>query len=252
MENLWPVELLADVSWESPWHLIDAQVAALSQSTKGLVQGELRRREIPLVRSMFMFIFPTDQPMKGYEFMAIRSPNEESFPLALEVYHLGERNRIWQARNPGELKRALTKIFQNESTIRIIRLLAHEAIPVDAPASIAEEHPTLQPQRGLEGSEAAPSMPTESESARSIAVGGLIRGNGESFATVNLLGISGFLHEDELRALTMKPDANGSAVRTFNGRYIVTLSFFESVKMTLTYSELKVLQNEVRNSLLCT
>ena len=251
MENLWPVEVLSDVSWaDSPWGLIDAQVAALSQSTKGLVHCELRRRETPSGRSMFMFIFPTDQPMKGYEFMAIRSPEEEGFPLALEVYHLGEGHRIRQARNAGELRRALMKIFQDEATLRIIRLLAREVAPGES--SDVEGRSSLQPQGDREDPEAAPSYPTASESARPFAVGGLIQDGSKSFATVHLLGIGGFLHEDELRRLVMKPDVKGSAVGTFNGRYIVTVSFLDSVKMTLTSGELKVLQNEVRNSLGCT
>lgn len=248
MENLWPVELLSDASWsDSPWGLIHAQVAALIQSTKGLVHCELRQRETPLGRSMFMFIFPADQPMKGYEFMAIRSPEEEGFPLALEVYHLGESHRIRQARNVGELRRTLMKIFQDEATLRIIRLLAREAAPEES--LDVDGHPSSKPPNSREGSETESSLLTASESARPIAVGGLIQEGGKSFATVNLLGIGGFLHEDELRRLVMKPDVKDSAVGTFNGRYIVTLSFQGSVKMTLTSSELKVLQNGVRNSL---
>lgn len=127
MENLWPVDLLSELSpSDSGWDLLEAQAVAISQATKGLVQGELRRRTTTIGRSSALCLFPTDQPMKGYEFMAIRSPGE-SFPLALEVFHLGESRRIWQIRDSIELKRVLRKIFTDEATSRIVRTLAREA-----------------------------------------------------------------------------------------------------------------------------
>ncbi|MBC7704122.1 MAG: hypothetical protein H7274_09320 [Rhodoferax sp.] len=248
MENLWPVELLSGASWgDSSWSLIHAQAAALSQSTNGLVQGELRPRESPLGKSMFMYMFPTDQPMKGYEFMAVRSPQAEGFPLSLEVFHLGESHRIWQARNEGELRRALTKILHHEATLRIVKLLAGEAVSVKS--SDDEGEHCIQSCDSLEESEVDSSRHMTTESARPIAIGGLIQADGKSFATVSLLGIAGFVHEDELRRLVMKPDIKGSAVSTFNDRYIVTITFLDAVKMALNSHELKVLQNEVQNSL---
>jgi len=180
--------------------------------------------------------------------MAVRSAGED-FPLAIEVFHLGEDLRITHVRNESELRRTLIKILGRPETIRIVRSLASEAAAVraiqvngggDAAPSPADNQP-IEGDRPYEDS-----SPT---TARPIAIGGLINEQGVRFATVTLLGIAGFVRLEELRKLVMRPDLRGSAIQSLNGRFVVTTSFADSVKMTLSADELKVLQNGVRQAL---
>lgn len=249
MENLWPVDLLSEfTSSDSDWRLLEVQAIAISQATMGLVQGELRRRETSIGRSSSLLLFPTDQPTKGYEFMAIRSSGE-TFPLVLEVFHLDESHRIWQVRDPSELKRVLREIFTHEGTSRIVRLLAQEAQGARS-LRIHDDRTRAKQTEGKSATDTTErSRYAQDDPLRSISVGGLIDQNGKSFAAVILLGTAGFLSEAELQKLVMEPDARGSAVNALNDRFVLTVSFLGSVKMTLSAEELKVLRNQVQQVL---
>jgi len=238
MENLWPVDLITPLlADEGDWCIFEEQTAALYQASRGLVQGEMRRRETTVGRSSYMFVWPAEQPTKGYEFMAVRSEGS-AFPLAIEVFHLGETQRVWRARDLKDLKKVLRAIFGHPSTARIIRLLADESV-IAKGAVVAEEaqmetNVSIQPTR---------------EIPRPIAVGGLINQDGMRFATVNLLGASGFVEKRQLERIVLKPDSKSSAITSLNGKYVVDISFMDSVRLTLTADELKVLQSEGRRSL---
>jgi hypothetical protein len=249
MENFWPVNLLSEHdSGDADWSLFEAQAAAISDATRGLVQGELRRHVMPIGRASSIFIWPTGQRVKGYEFMAIRA-EQEGFPLVLEVYHLGDSHRISRARDAAELKRALHKIFDNDATRRIVRLLANEASQAQAVRIDVDRAEVEQPEAEAASGTATPTSRTDDSASRPIAVGGLIHREGESYAQVNLLGIASFLSEQELRKVVVKPDARGSAVSSMNGRFVVTVKFMDSVKFTLSEDELKILKNEVQRVL---
>ncbi len=173
MENFWPVNLLSEHdSGDADWSLFEAQAAAISDATRGLVQGELRRHVMPIGRASSIFIWPTGQRVKGYEFMAIRA-EQEGFPLVLEVYHLGDSHRISRARDAAELKRALHKIFDNDATRRIVRLLANEASQAQAVRIDVGRAEVEQPEaEAASGTTTTTSRPDDSAS-RPIAVGGL-------------------------------------------------------------------------------
>jgi len=250
VENLWPIELITPLpKVASDWDVFEAQAVAIEQASMGLVQGEVRHREAMIGRSSSMFLFPTAQPTKGYEFMAIRSAGED-FPLAVEVFHLGEAKRIWRALNASELKRVLRKIFAHEETSRIVRSLAQESMRIHPNVSSGELDPLAgNTTIGPDAENELPPKNSTREPSRPIAVGGLLREGDVSFATINLLGVSGYMKEDELKRLVMKPDTKGSAISKLNGRYVVAVSFLDSVRMTLSTDELKLLQDKVKLAL---
>lgn len=65
---------------------------------------------------------------------------------------------------------------------------------------------------------------------------------------VSLFGISGFLGEAEISTLASKKIA-APLVVPLNDKFVVTLKFLDTVKLTLTSDELKVLQFEAQKAL---
>ncbi|MCZ7938537.1 hypothetical protein [Agrobacterium salinitolerans] len=229
MENLWPKNLLGDLSNSTPNDIatiLEMQTLGLSSATGGLVVGRVRDRSDHSMRpasAWSLYIEPLDQPSKTYEFLVIRSANGQ-YPVVVQVYHLPMQ--LLKCDSKISLTKALTKIFADPQSRLVIRTFAEEALAT--------------------GAVQRPQGETQAPSGRTIEIGPLFDTPDGSICNVSIFGMSGHLSDEMIQLLSSR---NKRAVEPLNDRFVVTLSFVGSVKTTVSKEELDVILKQAARSL---
>ncbi|UQO39932.1 hypothetical protein [Burkholderia cepacia] len=236
MESLWPANLLGDGPFLSQKNqliqLLEDQALGISEATNGMVEGALRNKDIPEVMVYSLFVSPTNQPAKAFEFAVFRAPQAD-FPMVIEVFHLN--NRIFKIKNFNELSNTLRNIFRLPETVRIMRTLAEESKQAGTVPK-----PNFE-SRNMRGGQVE-------NAPRPISIGGVMSSASGLHASINLFGVAGFVVGEDIRNLAASK-IPAHLLMPLNNRHVLTLKFVDAVKATLSSDELKVLQFEAKKAL---
>ncbi|MBC2802396.1 hypothetical protein C3Y94_004265 [Rhizobium ruizarguesonis] len=230
MENLWPKDLLGEMSGTAPNDiatLLEIQTLGLPSATGGLVVGRIRDRSdqsfLP-ARVWSLYIEPIDQPSKTFEFLVVRSANG-GYPVVVQTYHL-PKMPLMRCDSKVSMTKALAKIFAEPSSKSIIKTFAEEAMAAGA----------------VQRSQGEPNV----SSARSIEIGPLFDTPDGQVSSVSMFGLSGHLSNDALELLRGR---NRRVVEPLKDRFVVTMSFVGTVKITVSKEELDVIVAQAARSL---
>lgn len=227
MENLWPKSLFKGVVDPTIEQYLVDQAEGIWLTSKGLVTGVVRDRSIAPSRAWSFALHPTRQSAKATDVLIVRSEHG-SFPAVIQVFYDGPQFR--KVGDLAEMRGALKTIFSSDGMKKVVELLGMEALE----AGVLPDGDRKRAQ--------APEP-------RSFSIGKVVRTNQGSFAQVAFAGVAGFVSEDDIQRLLMKPDELDSPIESFDGRYVFTIKFLDSCKFSLSAEELRVLKAEAKKSL---
>ncbi len=230
MENLWPEGLFAavDEDHNDIEKLLIGQANGIREKSRGLVTGFVQDRSVAPGRAWALEIYPASQPAKKTELLIVRS-EKGSFPVVVQTFDPDQPD-VRKATN-GEAFRALLRVvFSSAQTKRVIQVLAEEASAAG-----------VKPQERL--------PKRQKKEARSLLIGKVVRTSERDFAHVALAGVSGFVAAENIERLLLDPNEEGSPIQRIGDSFVVTISFIDSFKLTLSEEELQVLQAEAKKAL---
>jgi hypothetical protein len=230
MENLWPEGLFAEKSDDQLdiEQLLISQAEGIRNRSGGLITGFVQDRSVSPGRAWALELYPANQPAKRTDLLVVRSEHG-SYPVAVQTFDPNQRE-FRKALTGAALCDLLRTIFSSPQTRRILQLLAEEA-------SAAGVFPQRNPPK------------RRKREARSLLIGKVVRTGQRHFSHVALAGVSGFVKAEDVQRLLLAPDVDGSPIQRLNDSFVVTISFMDSFKLTLTEDELHVLQSEAKKAL---
>lgn len=239
MKNLWPKKLIQVNNSSKSLELntiLAVQAEYLRAATLGVIEAGTELSYIDSAFSICIFIWPRGRKQMRYELLRLRSMEGSDFSV-IETYHMGEDNRYRKLTSSKQIETALERIFQDDGTLRIINSLAAESLN------------TLEEDHDLEEftNKSNYKSNIETPESRVIEIGPLVKDNtNRMLSRSNILGISGFISSDTIRALIKRPGGNLSSFKKINDHFLVELEFIGPIRMSLNTEELITLQKQAK------
>lgn len=190
----------------------------IEHNSHGKVRAFLDRSIVANITTIGVKIMSSGAGRGSYELLQVRALDLQ-YPVVLEVTHFDDERRISKKTDTRALKDSLMLVLEDARTRKIIQLFADEAV---APIKTSEPRPFLIAQKPFDY-------------------------KGTPMAHVAFLGFGGFLSLKTMHGLAKEPDSEGSAVQTYDNKYVATFKFEGDVKVTLSPEELEALQRSARS-----